>query len=405
MAIECGTIAITGTGSYEVNLSGAFQPNLLLFSMNLRSADGTQNNAAYAFGATDGTTQECVCMSGDQSNDPTNTTHYHSSSKLIYLMREATIVDLVGTLTSFDTDGFTINISTYNFARSIQYCAMLLDNAAVLGSQSFPASTGTQAYTGAGFTPTGLILASVRASAVDTSEDHANMMIGLASGTGATEECSISTFDEDNVGDTNTKRHVDTGACYATLDSSGIAEEATLSSLDSDGFTLNVSNAGASKFFAVCLGGGTKVKNTESLNSGTGTQAFTGAGFTPEAVLAISVGDATIDTVTDTMLASVGMASGASASGAKGYFGTDAYAKGGQYQLWYDATAIYQKRNVSGTVQYEMDISSLDSDGWTGNVTTAEASNTLGWMAIATSAPGGGGSTAWRGGLTLLGVG
>lgn len=154
-----------------------------------------------------------------------------------------------------------------------------------------PAGTGTQAITGVGFQPKAIIL--IGSSGTGT---------GYSSGAFFNLGWATSSSDDGQIG-----QRLDNGASPggnwaftypATTRAYGAnSGNATLSSFDSDGFTLNWSNAtGVSglKITALCFGGSTLSAKAGIINpSGTGSLAFTGVGFQPECLFLQHVRGAT----------------------------------------------------------------------------------------------------------------
>lgn len=137
---------------------------------------------------------------------------------------------------TLDTDGVTFNVNA-TFGKNYRVHGL------ALGGQTFKAKVGTfvetatvgnQAYTGIGFRPTGLLLSQVMVTGF-SDFGQAGPRIGFGSGSGA-----IGMVGSRAVSGTPTVRqgynqHLEiTGRAAATITS-----YATLTSLDSDGFTLN----------------------------------------------------------------------------------------------------------------------------------------------------------------------
>lgn len=111
-----GAIAPAGTGSLATTGVG-FQPKLIEFT--LRSVGSTTVNYG-GFGAADGTTQYATSFYNEQSVDNSGAL---ASDKCIQAIVANASVVVDGSFTSFDADGFTLNITTRSAARSFTYVA------------------------------------------------------------------------------------------------------------------------------------------------------------------------------------------------------------------------------------------------------------------------------------------
>lgn len=145
-------------------------------------------------------------------------------------------------LTSFDSDGFTLNWSTVQAASVTVFALCLKGGSFKAGSITQKTSTGTQPYTGVGFQPTGLFLLShLNTSAAVVQSARQAQMIGAASG--ASNRSGIC-YSSNGWG----VAAMDRTKCYVSRndDNPTVLESAAdYSSFDSDGFTLNYGTADA----------------------------------------------------------------------------------------------------------------------------------------------------------------
>lgn len=353
-----GAQAVTGVG---------FTPKVVLFFMTIEAADtddfGASGTMAIGIGVSATARATIARAQGGASATRTSAVN----TLVIYSTGGVDI----GTadLTSLDADGFTINWSTAPAAAwVVNYIALGgsdLTNV-VLKQITAPAATGNQASTGVGFQPDALILISAGlTTASTTSATHAILGLGLAKSSSA--QGTTSTVDISRIESTSSALITYSAGSTKTLD-------AALTSLDSDGFTLNFgTTTSGAVIWVLCLKGGSYAVGAETQKTSTGTKAKTGVGFTPTGILLASVGNtaaAAVDTTTATQL--IGAASGATVRG---------YIWVGDKTAAVDARALnranliasYVPSNTSLPATSQADLSSFDSDGFTLNWTTADA--------------------------------
>lgn len=120
----------------------------------------------------------------------------------------------------------------------------------VAGSGLQPTSTGTQAITGLGFKPKALIIASVGFAAATTASAEARLSIGGADRTrqGHTYAGAVSgNADSRCVTNEDTSNIISCRTPNATAASTTTESQASISSIDADGFTLNWTTADATQ--------------------------------------------------------------------------------------------------------------------------------------------------------------
>src|SRR3990167_9374864 len=155
-------------------------------------------------------------------------------------------------------------------------------------------TTGNQAITGVGFQPDVVLFIPSNLTA-DGIQAHAR--VGFGAGSSSTARGAISANDEDGVEPSDSTRyHTDAEVLnQLALGEQTILYEADLVSLDSDGFTINISTAPASgvKVAYLALGGvdltNAKVGNFAATTTN-GNQAVTGVGFQPDALILFTAG-------------------------------------------------------------------------------------------------------------------
>ena len=273
-----GTQTITGLG---------FQPSCIIITgIAWGSLNADLGNFNDIFGYSDGINEYCINTYFDTSGSEMR----HEAQNL-YVGRHtggisSTATD-IATIQSFNADGFTINWttkSTTQFYLSYIVLQDIDDSNIILGD--IKTSTGLQAYTGAGFQPTHVIILSSgltsRASATGSSSNI--LTKGISDGT-----------DEISAGITVYRNGFSNKVFSqprSDIDATRI--EANIDSLDSDGFTLNFTQVtgAAVKFTAICLSIPFPVKiGYTQKPASTGIQSITTSSFTPSGMLLLGSRD------------------------------------------------------------------------------------------------------------------
>lgn len=397
----------TGLGNKAYTGLG-FQPKAVLFFVNGRASDGTDNNGTggptshnYGF-AIDSTHRFAVGTGADDNGTVANTNH--DNTKCVCVQNWANNNSrIVADLVSMDADGFTLNYTTVNAsAVVVNFIALAgadFSNAFIKEFQG-ATSTGNQALTGVGFKPDAIQLFSVYDA---TAAPHVgSSFYGLNVGFGVSSSSrGAMSFKTDNA----TKDTCRQSASKVLTVASGTAStaalrEADLVSLDADGFTLNWTtvSAVADRIYAICFQGPQFKVGSFNQKTTTGSQATTGAGFQPATLMLGSWHFAT-SANTNTTQAHQSFGAGVDSS----HRGTINWSIGTACLERLSRTNILTIENnaASPSVQAEADLTSLDSDGFTLNWGTADATaREILYFAIGAAA-GGGGTTYTKTGAAI----
>ena len=110
MAFWTGGITVSGTGSQSFTGIG-FQGNDITFRVGAKN--GSSSVVQYCNGTADGTRQNCESIFGDGSGWKSNRTN--SFCVVHYERVSGTVTEVLKfAFTSFDADGFTLNVTTSN---------------------------------------------------------------------------------------------------------------------------------------------------------------------------------------------------------------------------------------------------------------------------------------------------
>src|SRR5215472_9832661 len=158
------------------------------------------------------------------------------------------------------------------------------------GTITIGTGTGSQAFTGIGFTPKALILFSTGATATgDVAPAAASGAYNIGFATDTTHRAALSLFD------TGYGQH---GAAIQYIADQGTPGVCDLTSFDADGFHLTCNPAvTTTRIFGYYALGGSDITNATvqqiQAPASTGNQSYTGFGFQPDICMFISAGSAT----------------------------------------------------------------------------------------------------------------
>jgi hypothetical protein len=280
----------------------------VFFAGNFAAATGAGTQGRMSFGAahnnsSDSVSQGCVAW-GDLDAQATMLVNAKISDQ--YCLQQAinNAESVYASAGSFDASGFTLTYASNSAVRYFAYLALELPDPddAYVAIKDSKTSTGTQAYTGAGFTPDLLFLlqtALTSANSLATS-DVGSISIGVAQGT--SEVCTIF-GSQDAAADSNTYSRRDESNILNIRDhADSVDAVAALDTFDSDGWTLNYSDGSASarKMLAIAIGNSAGSTPT-TITVGTAAVSITPTALTIKKDKAVSVATAAV-TITPTAL-------------------------------------------------------------------------------------------------------
>lgn len=307
-----GAQAITGLG---------FQPKaILVWTTSVHVWDvNTTNEVIYSMGAATGPAARWCHGAAwwgrwGYTNDRLRTDRILTCND----SSDATYMYIAADLTSFDADGFTINITDYarldaNDTVVVHYMAFGgADLLAKAGSYSIPdATTGNKAVTGVGFQPKALITGWGRSNTFEGANGNSGVDFGTGYAVSPTKQMAqwlrINEGNVPSASSGNSPVYVGqlTDAMLLRTDSAGaITERANLVSMDADGWTMNVTtrvNAGSLKMGYLAFGGVDIRTDFVTFNqpTATGNQSVTLTNITPKATFFTSMGKVAGGTITN----------------------------------------------------------------------------------------------------------
>ena len=152
---------------------------------------------------------------------------------------------------SFEAGGFTWSRS--GGSPNANYLAIEFSEArsSAVAVETLPSGTGNQAFTGLGLKPELVIGVANLMVVEDTGTDGPTAAMESLFAFSSTEEHCIATHEEEGVGTSNTDSRSEESALFVFSDDGTVGSEASLSSMDSSGFTLNFSTATAGRMVVV----------------------------------------------------------------------------------------------------------------------------------------------------------
>lgn len=392
--VHVGTFqSIAGTGNQSITGVGFTPKALIVWSHELNSLNSFSGDAVFDIGAASSTTSErFLGMYNFDGSGTSDCLEVSSNVNFIGIdfSGEGTI-DTRANLTTLGSDGFTLNW-TANTAGSTRfnYIAIGGDDLTNIASGEFspPASTGDEATTGVGFMPDFVLFFANNMTAAQVDQGVSNtgsVAVGCMNSAG--EQGAVCVISEDARDIMETARYQRTDKCLAIFtknDKASLSHEATFSSMDSDGFTINYTTAATADkniMYLALKGIDTKIASFTSPTAGTApvAQATTGVGFTPRGMIFLTVGNTASSSITDHIRLCMGAAT-ASDEEADVWTGDENGAGSSITACRLDNASCIRISDEtasagSTTTQALADFTSLDEDGFTLNWSVKDGSN------------------------------
>lgn len=354
-----------GAGADQAYTGVGFQPKALIFFTNNRTSPGTSSDSTQnidspmtMLGFSDGTTDACALT----SDDFTGGNPYYKADRCIYTyVTGNSTTSLEADVVSLDADGFTLHWYFALYAADISVLCLggsdLTD--VKVYTWTGPTSTGSTALTGVGFQPDAMLMLAGQSFASQA---------GVGMATGASERGCVSAGYESAL-----CRYQRSDRVIAAVGgTSEIRFQADLTSFDADGFTLFWDGAESlsTTFCAALLLKGCPMKVGALTEKTTdGTDAITGVGFTPKALLFLSTGKTAGTTIDNSLIDWMTGAATAPSERA-------AVEAGGSASLGYARSSVTACiTHTEGEHAFsvgEADLSSFDPDGFTLNWTSTD---------------------------------
>lgn len=250
MPIAVGNQAVTGVG---------FQPEVVvnahIGAAVMTAPPTTATNASFALSWFDASGEQAsLCTFGNNASAPSLEQRYQRADKA--LIGSSNIVTKEATWVSMDSDGFTLNYTTANTSNGQMISLALHGVSSQIGSftKATGAAPASQQITGLRFRPRAVLFASVQAGS--SASIGSQSRTGLGATDGSTDG-SVAFQATDGSNPSSVQGIDKTSKSFVKIDngSSTIDAEASTSSLDSAGFTLNwtTNDAVATEIFYLAL--------------------------------------------------------------------------------------------------------------------------------------------------------
>ena len=252
MSSKCGTFQLHSSGTTVVTGVG-FQPDCVLVLYVAHFTAFANNNASHVLGigaASDPSEQASAATWFTYLVGGNPVRKYLDSNAFISSITN-TGIQWTGTLTSFDSDGFTLT-NTGGTNQLVVYLALKDTNGTFkVGTETMKTSTGTKA-TALPADPNGLFVFGGGVTALDSVEADYSTMLGVAGydDVGDVEQHTVQTVEIANSTDTRTR--IVSGECVQHINSSGgwSAKSAASVAFGDDEFILDYTAAeGTARYF------------------------------------------------------------------------------------------------------------------------------------------------------------
>lgn len=352
---------------------------LILFGTNQTGLDAFANGLSGFFGcAANSTARAVIAWAADNNVGTTNSGQGCSNALCLRLFSAGTpTVDAEADFVSFGTGAnsgkFTINVTDAPTSNTIVHYIYLggtdITNVNLV-RKTQSTSTGSQAVTGVGFQGDAAIFFGT-AQTAEGNAAESSWFIGSACQTQTAVERSVCIQNMDD-GDTHTpiSEFVQSPtSAIGVFTADAINSQADITSFDSDGFTLNWTDAASSAwvYYALVIKGGTWSIDTITCPAATGSQSVS-LGFTPKGVFFFGPGKTgTAETETAPAGQVIGSYDGSVEDAI--WTGTN-NAINALAQSYTSNTKIIFSGVPTGTTSAAADGTSLDANGYTLNWTT-----------------------------------
>ena len=409
LAVAVGTVS-AAVGS--VSVTGlSFQPKAVILAVTNRTSAGWSSSLSQ-FGMGFLASGSSRALAHTSRNGGTSTGNIDEEVKMtsgaLTMLNTFGSVHLEATLTSLNSDGFTINCSTASSAWLIEYIALggsdLTDVA--VGDFLTGTSTGNVDVTGLGFEPDAVIIAHVNVGSALPFTSRTGTRFGFGVGVSSSERWASVRNVRDQVLPTEAAAQQRDDAVLLGL-TTGNAQDMVgdYSGSISGGFRVNLSDAPASDVRVAYLalkGPGVKAGLDTTVTSA-GAKDTATTGITPKALILAGVlktAGSTIDTATDAMTL-LGLSDFTNEASVTTRTADAANPADVSSEL--TTNRVFMLSAIGGATEYEADASAAADEFTLTYSSAAATARQFGYLALSdTPTPPPAGGRNWR---TLMGVG
>lgn len=320
-----------------------------------------------------------ICFGSEDSAANSDTRRFGSSSYAGQIMNATTDVLAVTYSASSTTDGINLSVAAGSTAVNRYASVILLKGLTNAHVGSINLGTGTSAInvTAPGFrADLVLLLSAWAADATATPGARGSFGAAQISAGGTVAQGCISFESTDNAAASTARTIVLNDKALARITSGALAVECAIGAND-NGFSITPSADSGSQYayyLAIeCPDPEDAYVGVVDTITGTGDQAYTGAGLTPQALVLASTLATAVDTVTDSGAFNVGFGGPTTSEWSSVYI--DEYASDPTDAEGYvDASNILRIQSAVGTADTVASLTAFGSDGWTLNYSDGSAS-------------------------------
>lgn len=397
VSAKVGSFMITGTLSTQQSINVGFQPKAILFWVNGRTnttdASGRANHQRGFGAATSPTDRRFIASLAQDTPTAMVTNETQGSAACLGITTTADAIDGLLDIQSIDANGFTVIVDdafTANYI--VQYLALGGDEItnATTGQFTAPLAAGQQDVTSLSFQPDCVIFfSSGQTTTNNTVRPDSKITIGAAD---SSSQFVWAGGSNDGAGTSQAVSYSNSTECIVTMGGAVATLENVAAFLGflSNGFSVNwqLTTVAVVTFFIAFKGGSIKAGSLLT-QTDTTTDIVETLGFSPSAALFVSdtKAESVVDTFSDDDEWSMGAFSSTSQRGAMSTTDDDA-APTAIVSTGISYDEVYQNLNANtGAVEGEMDIKSINSNGFTCIMDDADPSQAFVWYVAWGSTP------------------
>ncbi len=372
------TVVVTGVG---------FLPKAIIFWWAGRDAPTDSNGAATHFRgvgfAVSSSDRRAVAGYSAHNSGTSRARRYHTDVSCILIINQAGVPTGILDFQSMDSDGFTLVVDDqFPGNMTVSYLALGGSSITNQATESYLASAGTGnvSYTTLGFQPTCLFqIAAFENNPPPDGNADSRTMLGFLSGSPAAENFVLLAGSNDGRATMVTEHYCLAGESGARLSSSlqTVTSRSKLNAFLSNGYQMNWIEGDNSEYIHVLALAGVDVK-AGALTTLTNTATdivVSGLGFAPAAVLFMSASSVENTPNSEASPDKMSVGAGSSASDRNVQATRDNNGTGtSEVSTGVMRDNVYLHLSSTGTVDGSMDMTSLDSDGFTCRMTDADPS-------------------------------
>ena len=404
MAVDCQVATLTkptsGTDGQTQDLNLNFTPKAIYVISSSNALNDTATaHAHYSVGFSDGTNDTCTAIHSIDASTVAFVCMSHRTDSVFCQVESADFSVLNKASVTFATNKVTFTWDVMDTVANVNLIVLALGGADITNVKVGTASvgrttTGTQDYTGLGFTPADADSILFTLSTFQTSND---VVSGAAEAGGINRGAAISTSkrwvcgitSEDSADPTDTWRYYDNAACLKSLNLVGAIDYvADFSAWISDGFRLNYTDAPTTstrKFsYMVIKGGSWDVDSLQSPTTPTNNVDYSVAvnSNTLRGLLLDTVATATLTTAQTITTSSTGVTDGTN-KGCISIIDEDAQTSSDIYRLA-NTTSIIKPLTTNGATLELATFDSFSTNNFRLDWATASAATEYyGWVVVA----------------------